>query len=531
LSPDYEPEFESYKSLLLDMGQERGLDALLRLIVRRLAERPHLALARIWLRAPGDVCAACSLQVECPDRAECLHLVASAGTPQTAGDDYGGLGGRFRRFPIGIRKIGRIAASGEGLMAAVEGESPWLVDSDWAEREGILGFAGQPLIHGERNLGVLAVFLRIPPRQEGLQWLRMIADHAAGAITNARAFEEIGRLKHQLELERDYLREEVREARAFGQILGESPALRSMLEQIELVAPTEANVLVLGESGTGKELVACEIHKRSARHDRALVKVNCATVPRELFESEFFGHAKGSFTGAVKDRVGRFATADGGTLFLDEVGEIPLELQSKLLRVLQEGEFERVGEDKTRKVDVRVVAATNRDLRAEVEAGRFREDLYYRLAVFPVEVVPLRDRLEDIPILAEHFLELAARRLKTRPPRITQGDVLRLQQYDWPGNVREFQNVIERAVIVSQGGKLRLDLPGGLRRPPPASHGGQRQAVLTDDQLRQLERDNVVAALEQAQWQISGEGGAAALLGIKPSTLTSRMKKMGIERP
>ena len=278
-------------------------------------------------------------------------------------------------------------------------------------------------------------------------------------------------------------------------------------------------------------MISRAIHNSSLRQARPLVKVNCATLPSNLIESELFGHERGAFTGAQTRQMGRFEVADGTSIFLDEIGELPLELQSKLLRVLQEGEFERVGEDKTRKVDVRVVAATNRDLRAEVEAGRFREDLYYRLAVFPVEVVPLRDRLEDIPILAEHFLELAARRLKTRPPRITQGDVLRLQQYDWPGNVREFQNVIERAVIVSQGGKLRLDLPGGLRRPPPASHGGQRQAVLTDDQLRQLERDNVVAALEQAQWQISGEGGAAALLGIKPSTLTSRMKKMGIERP
>jgi transcriptional regulator with GAF, ATPase, and Fis domain len=250
-------------------------------------------------------------------------------------------------------------------------------------------------------LGVLAVFARGAVGTECMDWLRTIADHAAAAIATARAFERIEELKRRLELENEYLREEVTRAGAFGELVGQGPALEAVARQIDLVAPTDAAVLVLGESGTGKELVAREVHRRSKRAGRPLIKVNCAAVPRELYESEFFGHARGSFTGALRDRAGRFELADGGTLFLDEVGEIPLELQAKLLRVLQEGELERVGEERTRRVDVRLVAATNRDLRAEAEAGRFRQDLYYRLSVFPVELPPLRKRVEDIPLLAD----------------------------------------------------------------------------------------------------------------------------------
>ena len=279
------------------------------------------------------------------------------------------------------------------------------------------------------------------------------------AIANARAFEEIGRLKEQLELERDYLREELAGVQEFGDIIGQSPSLKNVLQQIDLVAATDASVLILGESGTGKELVAREIHRRSQRHERSMVKCNCASIPRELYESEFFGHAKGAFTGAISDRAGRFQLADGGTLFLDEVGEIPLDMQSKLLRVLQEGEFERVGEERTQRVDVRIVAATNRDLKQEIEAKRFREDLYYRLNVFPIQIAPLRERKEDISVLAAHFVDLSARNLNRAPPRLTQGNILQLQRYDWPGNIRELQNVIERAVITSVKGRLRFDLP------------------------------------------------------------------------
>ena len=364
-----------------------------------------------------------------------------------------------------------------------------------------------------------------------MNWLRLIADHAAAAIAAARAFEEIEALRKRLELENEYLREEVNAAGVFGELVGQSPALGAVTRQIDLVAPTDASVLILGESGTGKELIAREIHRRSKRAARPLIKVNCAAVPRELYESEFFGHAKGAFTGALRDRAGRFELADGGTLFLDEIGEIPLEHQAKLLRVLQEGELERVGDERTRKVDVRLVAATNRNLKADAEAGRFRQDLYYRLSVFPVELPPLRKRLEDVPLLADHFLALSARKLGRPKPRLTLANVQQLQRYDWPGNVRELQHVIERAMITAVGGRLVLELPAGEgAKPTPSAASSGSGRVLTDADLRRLEADNIRGALRAARGKVYGPGGAADLLGVKPTTLASRMKSLGLTR-
>jgi transcriptional regulator with GAF, ATPase, and Fis domain len=320
----------------------------------------------------------------------------------------------------------------------------------------VRGFHGAPIIHHGEVLGVIAVFARAPIPDEAMGWLRICANHIAGAVANERAFEEIRRHKAQLESENAYLQQEVAEAKAFGEIIGQSPSLRHIISQIDVVAPTDATVLILGETGTGKELVAREIHERSRRKDKPLIRVNCASVPRELYESEFFGHAKGAFTGAIRDRAGRFEVADGGTLFLDEIAEVPLELQSKFLRVLQEKRYERVGEDKTRSVDVRIVAATNRDLQEEVEAGRFRGDLFYRLNVFPIQVSPLRERREDIPLLAQHFIDLSVKELQCPQPRLTRSGVAKLQNYDWPGNVRELRNVIERAVILARGAPWTL---------------------------------------------------------------------------
>ena len=524
------------KRLLLDIAQERCVENVLNLIVDRLASQPEAALARVWLIKPGDVCESCHVRDLCPDQSKCLHLVASAGSSSATGEEWSGLDGYFRRFPLGVRKVGRIASTGQPIEVPDTLANPeWLARPDWVKAEGIRAFGGQPLVHQGEVLGVLAIFTRACLGEENLTWMRMIADHAAAAIANARAFEEITELKAQLEQERDYLREEVLEAHEFGDIIGQSPALRNVVQQIDLVAPTEASVLILGESGTGKELIAREIHGRSLRKDRALVKVNCASIPRELYESEFFGHVKGAFTGAVSDRAGRFALADGGTLFLDEVGEIPLALQSKLLRVLQEGEFERVGEERTHKVDVRIIAATNRDLKQEIDANRFREDLYYRLNVFPVEIAPLRQRKEDITVLASHFANLSARKLNRPAPRLTQGNMLQLQRYDWPGNIRELQNVIERAVITSTDGRLQFDLPTDTPPGRPSERETEEAIVegeiLSDDEMRRRERDNLLAALKQTKWKVSGDGGAAQLLGIKPTTLASRMKKMGIERP
>jgi len=359
------------------------------------------------------------------------------------------------------------------------------------------------------------------------------------------AYQEIARLKEELERERDYLREEVRVSMNFGRLVGGSPALGAMLARIEAVADTPANVLIIGETGTGKELVAHAIHARSGRADAPLVKVNCASIPHELFESEFFGHVRGAFTGAHRDRVGRFQLADGGTIFLDEVGEIPIELQGKLLRVIQERQFERVGDDTTRSVDVRVIAATNKDLEKAVEAGEFREDLYYRLSVFPVQVPPLRRRADDVIQLAVHFLEQVCREFGRSAPMLTQGQVEALRLYDWPGNVRELKNVIERAVILSRGGALRLDLslpetgvvsPASV--PAPANNAlastgaGQASATfLTEAEMKEQQRANLIAALNAANWKISGKGGAADRLGMRPTTLTDRIRALRIKRP
>jgi PAS domain S-box-containing protein len=350
------------------------------------------------------------------------------------------------------------------------------------------------------------------------------------------AFEENARLREELERERDYLREEVQVSMNYGRIIGESPALKKMLARLEAVAQTSASVLIQGESGVGKELVAHVLHARSPRSNGPLVKVNCASIPHELFESEFFGHVKGAFTGAHRDRVGRFQLADGGTIFLDEVGEIPLDLQSKLLRVLQESEYERVGDDRTHSVDVRVIAATNRDLERAVEAGRFREDLYYRLSVFPIDVPPLRERGDDVVQLASHFLERTCQEFGHPALTLSRQQAALLKRYDWPGNIRELKNVIERAVILSRGKVLRLDLAmadilNATERAPLHAEEAGIDRVLSDAEVRKLEKENMLRALRMTNWRVSGPDGAAKLLGVKPTTFTDRMKKFGIARP
>jgi DNA-binding NtrC family response regulator len=321
---------------------------------------------------------------------------------------------------------------------------------------------------------------------------------------------------------------------ALGEMIGQSKALRQIVSEIEVVAPTDATVLLLGDTGTGKELIARELHRRSRRKDNPLIRVNCACIPKELYESEFFGHVKGAFTGAVKDRIGRFEAAAGGTLFLDEVGEIPLELQSKLLRVLQEKCFERVGETRTRRTDVRIVAASNRDLKKEVATGSFREDLYYRLNVFPIRVAPLRERKEDIPLLASHFIELSVKELGCARPILTQAGIQTLQAYHWPGNIRELRNLIERAAILARGGVLQFDLPVA-ESPTDLTSCNERSSnsaewdYLTDSEIRRREYENLFIVLKKTGWKIKGVDGAAELLGVKPTTLISRIKKLGLK--
>ena len=539
-----------FPRVMVAMAQNRSLPELLRAIVTGIATCKNVVLARIWLVDMGDLCATCRFLPECPDQARCLHLVASAGNTDEPGKDLTRTDGAFRRFPLGVRKVGRVAASGQPLLLpGVRGDEDWIADPPWFQREGIQTFAAQPLVFREKVLGVLAIFDRQILGDADFEWLRIFADHAAVSIANANAFEEIAYLKERLEEENTYLREEVSAAQGDGELVGDSPALRKVRQQIELVAPTDATVLITGESGTGKELVARAIHERSPRRARPMVKVNCAAVPEALFESEFFGHVKGAFTGALRDKPGRFELAEGGTLFLDEIGDVPLPMQTKLLRVLQEHEIERVGDTRTRKVNARIIAATNRDLKREVEAGRFRQDLFYRLSVFPIDNPPLRERRDDIPRLAAHFIALAVKRFHCRTPRLTNAAVERLRNHDWPGNVRELQNVIERAVILSQGGPLLLDpfdklrdnvsfgsLRDGVTLPtgpnpagPEPVEGHPPSPIATRSELKLRERESITAALAQTRGKVFGPNGAAALLGMKPTTLASRIKALDLK--
>jgi len=524
--------------ILLELADEHSVNTLLQRFMRHASERPRIALLRIWLIDKGDICATCPMRSRCPDQTRCLHALASGGNstadPTT---QYSGIEEWPNRIPLGVGMIGKIAATGQGIaIQDLAAETAALAQHDFVRREQIRGVNGTPIVFRGETLGVMALLSRLPIPDAGREWLRIFADRIAAAIVNARAFEEIAHLKAQLELENDCLQQEVAEAKAFGDIIGPSAPMRLVVSKIDVVAPIDATVLILGETGTGKELVAHEIHHRSRRKDRPMIRVNCASVPRDLYESEFFGHTRGAFTGAIKDRAGRFEAADGGTLFLDEIAEVPLDLQSKLLRVLQEKRYERVGEDKTRSVDVRIIAATNRDLKQEVEAGRFRGDLFYRLNVFPIQVSPLRERREDIPLLAQHFVELSVKELQCPRPRLTRSGVVKLQNYDWPGNVRELRNVIDRAVILARGRALEFDLPITHSSPAtipsiPKEDPGTETPILTELELRSRERDNLLAALNKTGWKIQGPDGAAELLGVKPTTLMSRIKKMGLKQP
>ncbi len=381
-------------------------------------------------------------------------------------------------------------------------------------------YTSTPIFDNGQLVGAVVVFSDISARSEAQAQLRS-------------ALAEVEHLKHRLELENAYLQEEISAGYNHSEIIGRNPAMQGILHQISLVAPTDATVLITGESGTGKELIARAIYTASERHHRPMVRVNCAAIPAELFESEFFGHVRGAFSGALQDRVGRFQLADGGTLFLDEVGEIPLGLQGKLLRVLQDGEFERVGESITRTVSVRVIAATNRNLLQRVREGKFREDLYFRLNVFAIHSVPLRERRDDLPLLATHFLAKVCQRFGKPSLKLSLAQLQRLQDYAWPGNIRELQNLIERQVILSRGHKLVLeDLPvrsDAASRTLPAELSPPATA-LTEADCNSLRRQAIIRALTQTRGRLYGEGGAAQALGVKPTTLASRLKKLGIDR-
>jgi formate hydrogenlyase transcriptional activator len=391
--------------------------------------------------------------------------------------------------------------------------------------EGLISGCDLPLIGRTGVVGVLAALKRSERAfsKDDVAFLEQVAAQVAIAVENALDYEKAIKDKDKETKQRLYLEEEIRAE--FGEIVGESPALKTALNLVAVVAPTDSSVLILGETGTGKELIARAIHNLSSRRERAFVKLNCAAIPLGLLESELFGHEKGAFTGAIAQKTGRFELANKGTLFLDEVGDIPLELQAKLLRVLQEQEFERLGSNKTHKVDVRLVAATHRDLAAMVKQGTFREDLYYRLKVFPINVPALRQRSEDIPKLVWHFTALYARRMNKRINEIPPETVDALVRYRWPGNVRELQNFIERAVILSPHSVLRAPTS---ELEPFNSH---RESNLPISGLAQVERDHILHALDASNWVIGGRNGAAERLGMKRTSLVYRMKKLRISRP
>jgi formate hydrogenlyase transcriptional activator len=421
-------------------------------------------------------------------------------------------------------RSGWVLDHGEPILTADLRDSPPFLERAALLEEGIRAAVSVPMTVKGKVIGTLNVGSCVPGRYgEGeASLLAAIAEQVALALENLLAYEEIAALKARLQKENVYLQEEVRTEAAFGDVVGESPAILGVLAHVRKVVATDSTVLVTGETGTGKELIVRAIHGLSRRKDTVLVKVNCAALPAGVIESELFGHEKGAFTGALTRKVGRFELAHGGTLFLDEVGDLPLELQAKLLRVLQEGEFERVGGTQTLTVDVRLIAATNRDLEWAVSEGRFRPDLYYRLNVFPIHLPPLRERRQDIPRLARHFAMLYAAKMG-KPVGPLSADVLdRLAAYGWPGNVRELQNVIERAMILSS--KSRFELPDLLA--PPA--GGSPRRPLRS--LEDVERQHIVATLEETGWRVSGDRGAARILGLKRTTLEARMKKLGILR-
>ena len=391
--------------------------------------------------------------------------------------------------------------------------------------EGVRSFCLVPLTTARRRLGALAVgsYEEHHYGGEGLEFLQQVAKQVAVAVENALAFQQIAELKDKLAKEKLYLEEEIQTAYNFEEIVGDSRALKLVLKEVQTVAATDSTVLILGETGSGKELIARALHNLSNRRERTFVKINCAAIPTGLLESELFGHEKGAFTGAIATKIGRFELANRGTIFLDEVGEIPLELQVKLLRVLQEQEFERLGSTKTIRVNVRIIAATNRDLDHMVEEQKFRSDLYYRLKVFPVTVPPLRERVEDIPVLVRHFAQKFAQRMKKRIETIPSEAMQALQAYDWRGNVRELENFIERAVILTQGQALFVSL-AELKRPP----GHVTNSETTT--LEHAEREHILKALRESEWVIGGPAGAAAKLGMKRTTLQSKMQKLGISR-
>jgi formate hydrogenlyase transcriptional activator len=513
-------------------------------ITQGLVEHADVAVASIWLYTTDEGCPVCRTASPASPSGDrlMLHTCARAGTDDAA------VVQRQHRVPIGYGIIGRAAGARAPLLVnnlraitaqylADRSSVPFLpqgggepdADIRWSLEQGFEAAAAWPLIvAGDELVGAVAVLARRPIDDEEFHHLGVFAQQAAISIKSARLFDEIERLKNRLVVENAYLQEEIRREGGFEEIVGDSAAIRALLHTVRQVAPTDSTVLLFGETGTGKELVARAIHRLSPRRERALIKVNCGAISPSLVESELFGHERGAFTGALQRRLGRFELADGGTLFMDEVGELPPDVQVKLLRVLQEQEFERVGGDRPIRVDVRVIAATNRHLEAEVAAGRFRSDLFYRLNVFPARVPPLRERPEDIPRLAHHFVAHNRRKLGKPLDGVSREGMDRLMGYAWPGNVRELQNVLERACVLATSPVVQIhDALGDNASRTRDASSRDASGIAT---LEEMERVHIQRALAASGGRVHGPRGAAVVLGINPNTLRSRMEKLGISK-
>jgi PAS domain S-box-containing protein len=623
-------------SLAAKIGDKRHTRDVLDTIVAGLAALPGVVLARIWLLRPGDLCEKCFLRADCRDRAQCLHLVASAGSSQNGAEQPSLLQDHLRRIPLNDRKL----ATGEAVLIE-DAAAEWLARPDWVRHEKIRGSSTHGLVSREKLLGVLVVFMREELQDGDSERLRMFAHQAAAGIMNAQVFEELSRadaglrqvvnvVRHHLTImepglgpvfanraaleyfgltgqmspmeffekvthtedlgkileglrqamsrgeffetearmrgrdgqyrwflyqlyplrdeagqvfrwcavrtdiddqkksqesaqrENLALREEIDKLSMSEEIVGSSATLRAVLTRVVKVAASDATVLITGETGTGKELIARAIHKRSRRAEHAFISVNCAAIPKDLIASELFGHEKGAFTGALQRRLGRFELAEGGTIFLDEIGELPAETQIALLRVLQEKEFQRVGGNQSMHADVRVIAATHRDLPGAIEAGSFRSDLFYRINVFPIHIPPLRERKEDIQLLLEYFIHRYSSRAGKHFRQIEKKSLKWLESYPWPGNIRELQNIVERSVILCDTETFSVD-ENWLSFVPAA--GPPLPQVLVAQ-----ERERVEAALASSKGRVSGPSGAAKKLGIPRTTLESRIKSLKIDK-
>lgn len=435
----------------------------------------------------------------------------SGGYVVDVADSPGGLALQTQR-PVVVQRLAELQRFGHDVIRMLVSQ-------------GFQSVCALPLLSRGRAIGCLNLASRREQAfpESDIEFLTQVAGQITLAMENALAYQEIAQLKNKLAEEKLYLQEEVRTERGFEEIIGDSKALTNVLKQIQIVAPTDSTVLIQGETGTGKELIARAIHRLSERKEQTFVKLNCASIPSGLLESELFGHERGAFTGAISQKMGRFELADNGTIFLDEVGDIPLELQSKLLRVLQEQEFERLGSARTLRVDVRMIAATNRDLKSLVEAKEFRSDLYYRLNVFPVTMPPLRERREDIPRLVRYFTQQHAVRMKKHIHTVPAKTLEALSRYGWPGNIRELENLVERSVILTPGKELQV--------PLSELQADKGREITATPNLQESERQQIVRILRNVNWVIGGPNGAAAKLGLKRTTLNSKMKKFGIARP